>query len=376
MQTQLTIEVESIAPKNGTTLTPFWFGIHNGKFDSFTKGQAASLAVQGIAEDGATAVISQDFTQAGFGKVQGSVRGVAGRFGTGETAQTTVTVDSQDAASRYLSYASMVLPSNDFFVANDDAREHRIFDDKGNFIGADFTILGNEVQDAGSEVNDELPANTAFFGQQTPNTGVTENGVVTDANGYIPGGAILSTDRFSKADFTAPNYQVARVRVFNTINGTEGVDELTGTRGDDLVNGNGGNDQIWGGRGNDKLLGGAGDDWLEGGRGNDYLYGNEGNDELWGGAGDDLLFGGAGSDRLAGGAGKDTFALEAGAGVDTILDFKFRQGDRLSLGEGLKFSDLTISKVGYNNASIKFGDDELAILKNVNVGTLTEAAFS
>jgi hypothetical protein len=49
---------------------------------------------------------------------------------------------------------------------------HAIFDEAGNFIGADFIVLGSNVLDAGSEVNDEIPANTAFFGQMAPNTGV------------------------------------------------------------------------------------------------------------------------------------------------------------------------------------------------------------
>ncbi|MCY7283118.1 MAG: hypothetical protein LH679_06680, partial [Cyanobacteria bacterium CAN_BIN43] len=194
--------------------------------------------------------------------------------------------------------------------------------------------------DAGSELNDEVPANTAFFGQQTPNTGVTENGVVRLATGFIPGDPILSTPQFANADFTAPNYQIARFRIFNTINGDDGKDYLTGTDRDDLINGNGGNDRLYGGLGNDKLVGGLGDDLLEGGAGNDYLYGNEGNDRLRGGDGDDRLFGGGGFNRLTGGAGSDTFVLSTGTGSDTITDFG--EQDRISLPNGLRFRDVTL----------------------------------
>ncbi|NJL10533.1 MAG: hypothetical protein HC908_11145 [Calothrix sp. SM1_7_51] len=113
----------------------------------------------------------------------------------------------------------MLIPSNDFFIANGNERQNRIFDDSGNFLGADFTVLGSQVLDAGSEINDEIPANTAFFGQQNPNTGFSENGVVQVAKGFIPGGAILSDPRFSSADFTKPGYQVARIRVLADASG-------------------------------------------------------------------------------------------------------------------------------------------------------------
>jgi Ca2+-binding RTX toxin-like protein len=377
MQTLLTISVENLAPTNGTLLTPLWFGFHNGRFDTVDAGRPASPGVEAIAEDGNVNVISQEFSQSGFGTVQGAIRGLAGTPGPidiGETATQTVTVDSSDPNSRFFNYASMVLPSNDFFIANDQQREHQIFDRQGNFIGADFIVLGNEVLDAGTEVNDEVPANTAFFGQQTPNTGVTENGVVRSATGFLPGGAILSTPRFANADFTAPNYQLARIRIFNTINGGDGGDELTGTQRDDLLNGGNGDDQLVGGMGNDRLLAGLGNDVLRGGAGNDELFGNEGNDRLVGGNGDDLLVGGTGFNTLTGGQGQDRFMLAAGEGFDTITDFSFGSGDRLSLSGGLAFSDLTITGLGRNTV-ISLGNDELATLRNVNATSLTQAAF-
>jgi Ca2+-binding RTX toxin-like protein len=378
MQTQLTIEIENLAPTNGTLLTPVWFGIHNGTFDTYDRGRPVSPGLESIAEDGAVDIISREFNLAGFGTVQGAVLGLAGAPGpidVGETGTFSVTVNGSDATSRYFSYASMIIPSNDFFISNGNERAHQIFDEQGNFLGADFTILGSQVLDAGSEVNDEVPANTAFFGQQAPNTGITENGVVQLASGFIPGGPILSTPRFANADFTAPGYQIARFRIFNTINGDDGRDNLTGTDRDDLINGNGGNDRLYGGLGNDKLVGGLGDDLLEGGIGNDYLYGNEGNDRLRGGQGDDRLYGGEGFNRLTGGAGGDLFVLGAGAGFDIITDFSFGSGDRFSLSSGLSFSDLTITGVGRGTV-ISVGTDELAVLKNVNATSITEAAFA
>jgi Ca2+-binding RTX toxin-like protein len=379
MQTKLTIEIENLAPTKGTLLTPVWFGFHNGMFDTYDRGRPASLGVERIAEDGTVSVIGNEFRQSGFGTVAGAVTGplvgAPGPIDPGETGSFTVTLDASNPNSRYFNYASMVLPSNDFFIANGNERAHEIFDAKGNFLGADFTVLGSQVLDAGTEVNDEIPANTAFFGQSVPNTGTVENGVVRSATGFIPGGAILSDPRFVNADFTAPDYKIARFRIFNTIDGTAGKDNLTGTKQDDLINGGDGDDNLHGGLGNDKLVGGLGNDRLDGGKGNDYLYGNVGNDIIFGGKGNDILSGGSGFNRLTGGAGSDVFSLSTGEGFDTITDFNLGSGDLLSLADGLKFSDLTITGVGRNTV-ISFGNDELAILSNVSAASITGIAFA
>jgi hypothetical protein len=84
-------------------------------------------------------------------------------------------------------------------------------------------------------MDDEIPANTAFFGQTTPNTGTTENGVVTRSNGFNPkgSGGVLDSARFSNADFLAPGYQFAKVRVANLVEG--GDDRLVGTDAPDNI---------------------------------------------------------------------------------------------------------------------------------------------
>jgi hypothetical protein len=372
IETQITISIENLAPESGTSLTPFWFGLHNGNFDTYDRGRPASQGVERIAEDGTTAAITQEFTQAGFGQVQGVVAGASGPIAPGETARYAVMVDGSDAMSAYFNYAAMLLPSNDFFVANGNERAHQIFDEQGNFIGADFMILGSNVLDAGTEVSDEIPANTAFFGQQAPDTGVTENGVVTLAEGFIPGGPVLSDPRFVNADFTVEGYEVARIRLFNTITGDDADNLLLGIKQDDLIIGNAGSDRLYGFRGNDELDGGEGDDIIRGGIGNDILIGGEGNDMIRGGNGDDILNGGAGFNALFGGKGNDTFVLTTGEGSNTIFDFG--AGDQFEL-IGLAFPDLTIEQ-SLGNTVIRFGEDELAVLRNTSASTITADLFA
>jgi len=137
----------------------------------------------------------------------------------------TFTVDRSLASSRYFNYASMILPSNDAFIANGNPLAHEIFDADGNFFGADFVISGDEVLDAGTEINDEAEESTAFFGQSAPNTGETEDGVVESHPGFESDGRILSADDFAGTDFTAEGYDLARITV--TAEGIPTVQDAT-----------------------------------------------------------------------------------------------------------------------------------------------------
>ena len=226
-QTEVTVTIENLAPENGTFITPVWVGFHDGTFDTYDRGRTASVGLERLAEDGDTSFISEEFNLSGSGSLDSTILGIEGIEGPldpGETASATFTLDSDDPNSRYFNYASMVIPSNDAFIANGDPKAIPVFDREGNFIGADFIIYGDEVLDAGTEVNDEAQDSTAFFGQAEPDTGTDENGVVESHPGFIEDGPILSEDgsnenapaAFTDADFTEPGYQVARISVRNT----------------------------------------------------------------------------------------------------------------------------------------------------------------
>lgn len=210
------VSVENLAPNQGTFLTPVWVGFHNGAFDLYNRGASASASLERLAEDGNVAPLMSAFAESGAGTVQGALFGpMIPPVAPGQTATAVFTIDGTLPTSRYFSYASMVIPSNDAFIANGNPLAFEIFDASGNFIGADFVVLGSMVLDAGTEVNDELPQNTAFFGQAAPNTGVDQNGTVELHSGFNPvgSGGILDSAMFVNADFKAANYQVARIRV-------------------------------------------------------------------------------------------------------------------------------------------------------------------
>ena len=61
------VTVENLAPENGTFLTPAWIGFHDGGFDSYDGGAAASAGLERIAEDGNPAGLSMEFIDSGAG---------------------------------------------------------------------------------------------------------------------------------------------------------------------------------------------------------------------------------------------------------------------------------------------------------------------
>jgi serralysin len=132
----------------------------------------------------------------------------------------------------------------------------------------------------------------------------------------------------------------------DTILGNLGDDHLYGGDDNDLLNGGAGNDTVLGEAGNDRIYGLDGADQLDGDAGNDTILGDLGDDFIHGGAGDDSIHGGDGDDLIAGETGSDVLSGGRGAdrfiytypgqsdpanGIDIILDFSVRAGDRIDL---------------------------------------------
>lgn len=211
--TRVRVTVTNRGPELGTFQSPLWFGFHDGTFDLFDAGAPASVALERLAEDGDADPLSADFTTAAAGAVQGTLEGELGPdpgpLAPGETVTRVFELDPSATENRFFSYASAILPSNDAFVANADPLAHPIFDVGGNFVAVDFEVLGTAALDAGTEVNDELPANTNFFGQTTPDTGTVEGVNIGAHAGYqaAGGGGILDDAGFAAADFTVANYR-------------------------------------------------------------------------------------------------------------------------------------------------------------------------
>lgn len=424
--TELRIAIKNTSADGGTFLTPTYFGFHNGDFDLFNMGEAASPGLESLAEDGSAALLAQERLASSPGSQGIVVTGAAGPIATQE--QTSAIIDINGALNTSVSFGAMLLPSNDAFIGTDQALT--LFDANGRFLGAQEVVFeGSDVYDAGTEVNTELDA--AFLNQAGPNEGETEGGVVTLHPGFngslgnpvgegdqnILGG----TNAFGvaideeAADFTQPGATIATVHI-NTVvtrNGGDGRDFILGGRDDDLISagdgkdlifgrsgwdvidGEGGNDKIFGGRGNDEISGGDGHDWIaggrdddiidggagrddiRGGRGDDQIGGGDGDDWISGGRGNDLIAGGRGDDYLRGGSGDDTFLFATGDGDDYVRDFNRHSDDTLVLAvDGVAGFDDVLDAADQHRRGVEldFGEDSL-FLRGVRLSDLSEDDF-
>lgn len=200
------VDITNNAPQGGVAITPLWVGFHDGSFDSYNGGLSSQEGLERIAEDGNTSVLSADFlggytyveggastrtlsSQPGSERVDGTI-GSAGPppIEPGESTSQTFTIDTS-GINRYFSYASMVLPSNDFYIANGNPTAHDLFSLYDGEGSVTFDIgLANTVNDAGTEVTDYMTsaANGLFGlsgGQGAPNTGADQNGVNANVTG-------------------------------------------------------------------------------------------------------------------------------------------------------------------------------------------------
>ncbi len=175
----ISVTIENTQSPGGFALTPFWLAMHDGNFQVFDEGAAASTytGITDIAELGSTAAIAGRFASEQPSGVETTFAEPNGPpvFSPGESAKTTINV-MNPMSSRYLSYASMVVPSNDLFVGNDNALE--VFDAAGNFVGPiTIDIYGSNVWDNGTEVNDIMDGPAFVMGQDAM-AGTDESGVV------------------------------------------------------------------------------------------------------------------------------------------------------------------------------------------------------
>ncbi|MEM7466383.1 MAG: spondin domain-containing protein [Pseudomonadota bacterium] len=183
--------VTSNVPAGGVAITPLWVGFHNGSFDSYDGGAEAASSLEALAELGMTGPISDVFagTLVGDpidGRVQGAIAD-GGPIFAGGSPSAIFTLDD-GGANNYFSYAAMILPSNDFFIANGNPLAHDVSDLlDGTVTTLSFDVgLPGTVNDAGTEVNDfAFSPNPPPFGIPAGDApgGADENGVITNVVG-------------------------------------------------------------------------------------------------------------------------------------------------------------------------------------------------
>lgn len=158
---------------SGQYLTPPNYAAHNRVVDVFQKGQPASEAIQGLAENGdvlgLAAALSGAVDDAGLG-----VSGVASAapIGPGETVSFSVTT-----TERRLTIASMVICTNDGFAGLDSARLP-----SASGSSRSFWV---RALDAGTEINTEMRSDLVPAPFCGPGAGTGETNPELAENGVI-----------------------------------------------------------------------------------------------------------------------------------------------------------------------------------------------
>ena len=176
----LSVSITNEQPADGVFLTPLATVFHDGTFDLFNAGAPASGVVEGLAEEGAAGPVIAAAEAAGqqggvvFGTdAFGSAPGQPPLIDPMETATALFNINYGATDDLYFSFLSMILPTNDSFIGNDNATAYQIVD-SGVFQGASISVYTNDAWDAGTEAND-------FQGLPfSPN-----GGTATDTNGVI-----------------------------------------------------------------------------------------------------------------------------------------------------------------------------------------------
>jgi hypothetical protein len=199
--TEIRVKIENLQPTDGFFFTPVWLGFHDGGFDLYDVGSAAGVELEAIAEQGNPGPLSTLFQSVtnsdGTARYDATITSPGGFadapvFDPGETV--TIDLSVPDAASnRYLSIASMVIPSNDAFFGNGDPAAHQVFSVSGNLLGPlTIEIFGADIYDSGTEVNDTMGAAFSIVG----GTAIDESGVVglhTGLDNFVGTGTAAGT---------------------------------------------------------------------------------------------------------------------------------------------------------------------------------------
>ncbi len=175
----VTVTFQNLAPTNSVSFAPLRVGFNSGTFDSFNINTTATAPIISIAEGGSGADWFPAFAAADPTAVLGTVGGAlvptanAGG-GFASSASRTFTIDT--SVNRFFTFASMVIPSNDLFIGNDDPAAFQILDAAGNLLISQINQTASEIWDANSEV--AIAANAAFVAGGVNGNRVEEGGTV------------------------------------------------------------------------------------------------------------------------------------------------------------------------------------------------------
>ena len=207
--TALHITVE--APSN-VGLAPALLSFHDGSNDFFDTGSTASAGLEALAEVGDTSTLQSSLTTGDNLTILGPG---PGPFTPGSSNSAVFNIADTNTS---FSFAAMVLPSNDWFIGNNNALDISSLISGG--VGTSLTFEFGRVYDAGTELEDFLfsPGNTiiGIDTMATPGGGTSTNDPISLVSGADPFGSFAN---ITPGTFDSTAFDFNSAGVGNTVLG-------------------------------------------------------------------------------------------------------------------------------------------------------------
>lgn len=214
----VTLTFTNLSAANGTALSPFFVAVHDGSFDPFNDGAAASAAIEAIAELGSGSGLAADFAASHPDGVGATVTASVNAFGPGiylPGGSGSVTLSLDPVKNRYLSYFAMVVPSNDRFVGNDSPMSIELFDNGGNFTGGSFVRNGDSIWDAGTELDGTTGA--AFLVGFDATDSPAQNGLVAFNHDFSAYGGLATPAGYNFNDLPGAGIPLLKIDAVSAV---------------------------------------------------------------------------------------------------------------------------------------------------------------
>lgn len=172
------VEVKITNLTKGVYFTPLLVSAHNEGAKLFVSGEAASSALQKMAEGGDIADLAADLTTAGATNIENPA-GALLAPGMNTTAMLSI---DDTLGNDYLSIVAMMLPTNDGFIALNSVK---IPSEAGTYV---YKL---NAYDAGTEANDEIingagaPNTAGIPAAPDGNGGTGASGLTSIAEGFV-----------------------------------------------------------------------------------------------------------------------------------------------------------------------------------------------
>ncbi|MDQ8184574.1 spondin domain-containing protein [Pelagicoccus sp. SDUM812002] len=210
------VNVENVSQPDGLWFTPVFFGFHDGSYDTFDSGLSAPDSIEALAEGGDASGLVSSISNVSGSKSRVLLQDGSGAppgvlFAPGESQSFTIELDP--SLNRYLSFATMLVPSNDIFFGNPSPSQFELFSIFGEFQdGFEINLFGSDIWDAGTEENDFLGAPlSALGGISTDTTGSSISLLGQEGLDNFSGRSLATGTNLSNNLFAGD--QIARISV-------------------------------------------------------------------------------------------------------------------------------------------------------------------